>query len=150
MRIAIARDGRVDYLDHGDLNLDGLTRRRRASHIEPFHFWKRQAFRILRLCVPDESRAAEWSRGWRTLWRVNLSPSRGPIRGPFRCRSKAIECEEQWLMANRMGGEQCVRCSDYLIATDCGLFLDRARVCERCYVRQLATDGISDSYWRGT
>jgi hypothetical protein len=132
IRFAVSRTGRIDYLDHGQLNLDGRVERRRASHVEPTGFWKRLGFRIVRLCFSDDSRAAEWSRGWRTPWRVNLGPVLGPIRGPFQSRAEAIEYEERWLLDNRMGLDVCKVCGQYIT-----LYLDDEPpllVCEDCAI----------------
>jgi len=51
---------------------------RRASHVEPAGFWRRQAFHFLRL-FGDKTRIAEWTRNWRCEWRVNTRPVGGPI-----------------------------------------------------------------------
>ena len=74
--------------------------RRRASHVLPERWLQRQAFRLVRAIVSDESRAAAWTRGWSGRWLADLSPSGGPTLGPFDERSQAIGAEIDWLNEN--------------------------------------------------
>ena len=53
----------------------GKLRTRRASHVEPYSFWPRLAFTVLRMLVSDSSRVAEWTRRWRCTWRINAKPA---------------------------------------------------------------------------
>jgi hypothetical protein len=66
--------------DSADCFLEcGETITRRASHVEPFGFWLRTAFTLLRSISADDSIIAKWTRTWNTLWRVNTKPVGGPI-----------------------------------------------------------------------
>lgn len=124
IRFAVSTEGRVDYLDHGVLNLDGRTTKYRASHVEPWGWWRRLAFRIVRRCCGDSSAAAEWTRGWRTRWRVNLGPVFGPVLGPFDDRAEAIDVEELWLLSERLGRTWCRQCGLAMPAGDAPVCLD--------------------------
>ena len=65
--------------DTADIFLElGEVITRRASHVFPVNFWKRQAFRVLRI-LGDTGRIAAWSRTWRGPWLVDTSPVGGPI-----------------------------------------------------------------------
>lgn len=130
--VAVSPGGRIDYLDHGQMAIDGKTRRRRASHIVPERFWLRQWFRLVRLFVRDESLVAAWTRRWRTLWVVDLRLSGGPVRGPFANRAMAVTYEEEWLVANVLGGEQCTECDNPLMPSDGFCFWGNRRVCRPC------------------
>lgn len=80
--VTIEEDGTMTYLatDSADIFMDcGETITRRASHVEPYTFWPRVAFHILRRFVTDKSRIAAWTRTWTCLWRVNTAPVGGPI-----------------------------------------------------------------------
>jgi hypothetical protein len=57
----------------------GTARTRRASHVEPYAFWPRLAFRVIRMVVSDDSPAASRTRFWGVDWRVNTRPVGGPI-----------------------------------------------------------------------
>jgi hypothetical protein len=59
----------------------GTVTTKRASHVEPYEFWPRLAFSVIRTIVSDDSRIAEWTRGWEVTWRVNTRPIGGPILG---------------------------------------------------------------------
>lgn len=131
-RVAVSQGGRIDYLDHGQLNLDGKVRRRRASHIVPVGFWLRAWFRLVRLVARDESTMAAWTRTWRTPWSVDLRPSGGPMRGPFVNRRLAVQYEEEWLAENVLGAEQCTECCHPLLPVDGVHFWARRRVCLPC------------------
>jgi hypothetical protein len=69
------------------LNLDscqpfktlGTVTTKRASHVEPYDFWPRLAFTVIRMLVSDSSGLAEWTRRWAVDWRVNTKPVGGPI-----------------------------------------------------------------------
>ena len=76
----------------------GKTITRRASHVLPNSFLPRILFRIIRTCVSDQSRFAEWTRNWRVLWRVDASPVGGEIlEGRWANRAAAIEAEVEYL-----------------------------------------------------
>lgn len=57
----------------------GTAVTKRASHVEPYDFWPRVAFTVLRKLVSDDSRIAERARRWNCFWRVNTKPVGGPI-----------------------------------------------------------------------
>ena len=57
----------------------GTAVTKRASHVEPYDFWPRVAFTVLRKLVSDDSRIADWTRRWGCFWRVNTKPVGGPI-----------------------------------------------------------------------
>lgn len=57
----------------------GSVEEKRASHVEPYDFWPRLAFRIIRWLVADDSKWAERTRWWLCDWRVNTKPVGGPI-----------------------------------------------------------------------
>lgn len=57
----------------------GTVTTKRASHVVPANFWKRQAFKLVRLFVQDDSASAAWCRTWRGPWIVDMSPIGGSI-----------------------------------------------------------------------
>jgi hypothetical protein len=57
----------------------GTVTTKRASHVVPASFWKRQAFKLVRLIVRDDSASAAWCRTWRGPWIVDMSPIGGSI-----------------------------------------------------------------------
>ena len=80
--VTIEGDGSMTFLktDAADIFLEmGAVVTRRASHVEPYDFWPRLAFTVIRALVSDKSQVAEWTRGWKVLWRVNTKPVGGPI-----------------------------------------------------------------------
>jgi hypothetical protein len=67
---------------------------RRASHVLPAAFWKRQAFRVLRALSSDTSRLAAWSRTWVGPWLVDTAPTAGVVlQGRWMIRQDAIDAE---------------------------------------------------------
>ena len=100
MNIHVTPDGKLRFLAVPQLQpLSGLGRAemRRASHIVPQSTVLRVLFRLLRSCVPDDSRCAEWTRRWRCQWLADLRISDGPILGPFPVRHQALAAELDWL-----------------------------------------------------
>ena len=95
--ITINEDGSQTYLktDSADVFLEcGEVITRRASHVLPAAFWKRQAFRLLRALVLDTSRIAAWSRTWVGPWLVDTRPTAGVIlQGRWMNRQDAIDAE---------------------------------------------------------
>ena len=57
----------------------GTAVTKRASFVEPYDFWPRVAFTVLRKLVSDDSRIADWTRRWNCFWRVNTKPVGGSI-----------------------------------------------------------------------
>jgi hypothetical protein len=76
------------------------TDHRRASHVYPMSLPLRILFRALRGAFGDESRVAQWTRGWKCFWQVDLSPVGGPTRKGFFRRDHAISWEVEWLHKN--------------------------------------------------
>ena len=99
--VTIDEDGNNVFLktDATDCFLEqGEVITRRASHVLPVAFWKRQAFRLLRTLVPDTSRLAAWSRTWRGPWLVDTAPTAGVIlQGRWANRQDAIDAEVEFL-----------------------------------------------------
>ncbi len=82
LTVTIDENGDMIYLKTplSDVLLElGTVVTKRASHVEPATFWLRQWFHIVRACVRDNSRVAQWTRGWKCLWRINTKPVGGPI-----------------------------------------------------------------------
>jgi hypothetical protein len=80
--LTIEEDGTQTFLktDSADIFLEqGEVVTRRASHVEPYNFWLRLMFTVLRFIFPDTGRVAAWTRTWACRWRVNTSPVGGPI-----------------------------------------------------------------------
>ena len=99
--VTIDEDGNNVFLktDATDCFLEqGEVITRRASHVLPVAFWKRQAFRLLRTLVPDTSRLAAWSRTWRGPWLVDTAPTAGVVlQGRWMSRQDAIDAEVAFL-----------------------------------------------------
>jgi hypothetical protein len=81
--ITIDESGNMLFLDTGE-SADafkelGTVTTKRASHVYPAQFWKRQAFKLVRLFVKDDSASAEWCRRWQGPWMVDMSPIGGSI-----------------------------------------------------------------------
>ena len=80
--VTIDENGDVVMLkiDAADVFLEqGVRVTSRASHVEPYFFWDRVLFHILRTLFADDSRVAAWTRTWQCWWRVNTAPVGGPI-----------------------------------------------------------------------
>ena len=99
--ITIEEDGSQTYLktDSADCFLElGEVITRRASHVLPAAFWKRQAFRVLRRLSADTGRLAAWSRTWRGPWLVDTAPTAGVVlEGRWMDRQDAITAEVEFL-----------------------------------------------------
>jgi carbon storage regulator len=74
--------------------------RNRASWVEPQNLVLRCLFHVVRWCVSDNSRMAQWTRDWSCQWRINLARSSGPVLGPYTSRLEAISAEVAWLRDN--------------------------------------------------
>lgn len=101
--VKISRTGNLTFLanEHTQaFGQIGTRKTKRASHVVPVSLPLRLAFQVLRLLVRDESRAAEWTRGWRCEWQADLSPVSGPVLGPYTSRKAAIFDEVEWLNKN--------------------------------------------------
>ena len=100
MNVTITTVGQIRFLAAPELqplcDLGHVTTRR-ASHVIPQNWLLRLAFRILRTCVPDDSRCAAWTRRWPCQWLADLRISAGPVLGPFGIRQQAIAAEIDWL-----------------------------------------------------
>lgn len=72
----------------------------RASNVWPQQAAKRAVFRLVRACVSDRGRVAQWTRGWKGPWMVHVH--QGPTLGPFEDRGEAIAAEIEWLNENRI------------------------------------------------
>ncbi len=95
--ITILPNGDVQFIE-GQLPFDlplGKIRRRRVSVIEPNTFWKKKAFRVLRLVAGDTGRAAAFSRTWRGPWRVRILAT--GETAVFESRADAITWEVETL-----------------------------------------------------
>ena len=82
LTVTIDENGDMIYLKTplSDVLLElGTVVTKRASHVEPDTFFARMAFRALRLVVTDNSRIAQWTRGWNVRWRVDTRPVGGPV-----------------------------------------------------------------------
>ncbi len=104
--VRIAPDGRMQYVDNADmvaLATEGTVSKKRASHVEPDRWIKRQLFHLARQLFGEYGRVGNWTRRWKCWWRVNLTPSGGPIRRRFDDRADAIHWEIQWLIDNKFG-----------------------------------------------
>ena len=80
--VTIEESGNAVFLatDSADIFLEmGTILTRRASHVLPSKFWKRQAFRILRTLTPDTGRVAAWTRTWKGPWLVDTKPVGGVV-----------------------------------------------------------------------
>lgn len=77
---------------------------RRASHVEPVFWLPRVLFHLIRKCVRDESRAAEWTRHWPVVWQARVFA--GPTLGPYEDRQAAIAAEVEWLEDNVVRGDR--------------------------------------------
>lgn len=69
--------------------------RRRFSAIVPVNPFKRAWFRVLRLCLGERGRMAEWTRTWRGRWRLTIL--QGQSAGMVVCdddRHNLIEIEK--------------------------------------------------------
>lgn len=133
IKVAVATDGKVRHLDHGDVVVPGgVVTRRRASHIEPEFWLFRWFFYAIRRVVADDSKAAAWTRKWRVMWRCNLGLSGGGIYGGFRSRKSAIDFEERWLESRAFSGELCCVCGE-LLALSGVYYLGLQRVCRKCH-----------------
>ena len=99
--IIIEEDGNQTFLasDSADCFLEcGETLTRRASHVLPVNFWKRQAFRALRAVTRDTSRIAQWTRSWQGPWLVDTAPTAGILlQGRWMNRQDAIAAEVAFL-----------------------------------------------------
>src|ERR1700676_402677 len=76
--MTIEEDGNAVFLatDSADIFLEmGTVITRRASHVLPSAFWKRQVFRVLRTFTPDIGRIAAWTRTWKGPWLVDTRPT---------------------------------------------------------------------------
>lgn len=81
--------------------VDGDTKMRRASHVEPESAVLRPLFHALRIVCGDKGRAASFTRLWPCLWRVNLAPIGGPVLPVlFIDRAEAIRAEVAYIEAN--------------------------------------------------
>jgi hypothetical protein len=102
--ILIESDGSVRAIKGGDtawLAAEGECEVRRASHVLPTGWLRRQLFRLLRRAFGDEGRAAAWTRRWGCRWRADLGPSGGPCLRGYSDRGEAIEAELAWLRTYR-------------------------------------------------
>lgn len=66
---------------------------RRASHVEPAHWAKRMAFRLLR--ATESRRLRDWTRTWGGSWTAKVIG--GPYLGTFPSRQQAIDAEMEHL-----------------------------------------------------
>lgn len=103
----IGEDGEISFVANPDLDeiageLGAITKRR-ASHVVPVRLLPRILFKLIRRCVADESRAAEWTRGWNCDWRAEIIG--GPVLGPFSGRDAAIAAEIDWIDQNVLSGD---------------------------------------------
>lgn len=80
--------------DSADVFLEqGEVITKRASHVFPELFWKRLAFRILRI-LGDRGRVAQWTRTWQGPWLVDTKPTAGVVlSGRWMNRQDAIDAE---------------------------------------------------------
>lgn len=107
MIINIGTDGKIEMIaGHGiDLSSEGVSVKRRASHVEPVSIPLRLAFHLIRWSVADDSRLAAWTRGWRCLWRVAIV--NGPILPEaWRDRTAAIAAEIEWIERHQFGASE--------------------------------------------
>ena len=79
----------------------GPATTRRASRIVPQNVLLRLLFRLLRSCVSDDSRCAQWTRRWPCQWLADMALTGGPVLGPFPTRPQAIAAEVDWLHNRR-------------------------------------------------
>ena len=80
--ITIDESGDMKFLETAmaePFKILGTTETKRASHVFPANFWARQAFKLIRLFVKDDSANAAWCRTWRGPWMVDLSPIGGSV-----------------------------------------------------------------------
>jgi hypothetical protein len=105
MIINIDTDGRIELIAHAEalpIMEQGITIKRRASHVEPVNPVLRMAFHAIRRAAADDSALAAWTRSWRCLWRVAIVG--GPVlEETWRDRLQAIAAEVAWLERNRFG-----------------------------------------------
>ena len=99
------RDGQVEYIHNDELaaaltDSIGTPEKNRASHVEPINRALRFLFHAIRSRVADDSRLAEWTRGWKCLWRARIFD--GPTLQPFVDRAAAIQAEVDWLEEHRL------------------------------------------------
>lgn len=90
----VIKNGEVVSFD-GDVSFDGMTvhklTKKRVSHIIPTNRVKALAFLLIRSMCSDDSKAAEWTRGWVCDWTVIIDKKRYP---GFQCRQEAITFEK--------------------------------------------------------
>jgi hypothetical protein len=82
INITIDESGDLLFLDTDSCNAFkdlGAVTTKRASYVLPANFWKRQAFKLIRSFVKDDSASAGWCRTWGGSWLVDLSPIGGSI-----------------------------------------------------------------------
>jgi hypothetical protein len=80
--ITIDESGNLIFLDTASAQAFkelGTVTTRRASHVEPFKFWARLAFSVIRRLVADDSPTAEWTRNWDCRWRIDTRPVGGRV-----------------------------------------------------------------------
>ena len=96
LTVTIDENGDLVYLktsEHDIFAELGEVVTRRASHVEPETLWLRVAFRFLRM-FGDQTRVAEWTRGWQCVWLVDTRPVGGPVlEGRWTNRQEAIDAE---------------------------------------------------------
>lgn len=102
--IQIRRDGTIVTLSNMEVPLEGQVETHRASHVEPFRFFPRLAFRFIRWAFGDVGAAAQWTRGWSVLWRVRFPGRGGWAYGPA-SRQRCIAWEVETLSSRLLDDE---------------------------------------------
>jgi hypothetical protein len=99
--ITIEQDGNLTFLDTESSQMFkelGPAVTRRASHVLPAKFLARQAFKLIRLVVRDDSAGAARCRTWRGPWLVDTTPTAGVVlAGRWMNRQDAIDAEIAFL-----------------------------------------------------
>lgn len=95
-RIVISGGTVTGFAD--EVNFSGLVvtdyDKQRVSRVLPVGRWQRACFMLIRGLVPDDSRAASWTRRWTCKWVVLIDKR---THGPFDSRAAAILFEKDFI-----------------------------------------------------
>lgn len=103
MILTINQAGQIEAIASDELaglELPGLVTKRRASHVLPCGWLKRQAFKLLRWATGEVGPVSDWTRGWRGPWQVQIV--NGPSLGIYAERADAIAAEVAWIEAHQL------------------------------------------------
>lgn len=76
---------------------------KRVSHIYPKNKLLKMLFVAIRSAVKNDSKAAEWTRGWNVIWQVHYKDK---IYGEYLNRNDAIKFEKDLVWKDLKGNEK--------------------------------------------